>query len=131
MKIKYIKPVLAAAVSALALLISGCVSTPDGHSQVGIPWVYKDHLTSRYPRTVKQVSDATTIVLSRNGKLLLNNAVDNTFKAKINEQTVYVKVTKVDDKITELEIMARTALGADIELASEMDKQIALQLVNS
>jgi len=128
MKITNFKPVLAAALSALALFVSGCVSTPDGHSKAGIPFFYKDTLTRQYPRSVEQLVAATRAVLTRNGKLSVDNSVDNTFKAKINEHDVWVKITKVDDKTTQLVIMVRTALGADIDLAAEMDTQIALQL---
>jgi hypothetical protein len=67
-------------------------------------------------------------VLSRNGKLVMDNAIDNTFKAMINERSVWAKVTKVDEKTTQLEVMVRTAMGADIDLASEQVTQIALQL---
>ena len=58
----------------------------------------------------------------------MDNAVDNSFHAKVNERDVWVKITKVDDKVTELVIMVRHGLGADIDLAAELDKQIALQL---
>jgi hypothetical protein len=34
----------------------------------------------------------------------------------------------VDEKTTQLEVMVRTAMGADIDLASEQVTQIALQL---
>jgi len=128
MKNNNFKSVLAAAFSALALFATGCVGTPDGGTKPGIPWVYKDTRTVRYQRSVEQVAAAARIVLTRNGRLLVDNVVNNTFKAKINERTVYVKVTKVDDKTTELVVMARTAMGADIDLAAELDKQIALQL---
>jgi len=131
MKMKNLKSILALALSlsALNLFVSGCVSTPDNHSQIGIPW--KDSLTSRYPRSVEQVASATRVVLARNGKLLVDNSVDNTFKAKVNERTVYVRVTKVDEKSTEVKVMVRTALGTDINLAAELDKQIALQLTTT
>jgi len=128
MKTNNFKSILAAALSALVLLGTSCVSTPDNHSKFGIPWVYKDTLQSRYTRSVEQVAAATRFVLNRNGRLLVDNAVDHTFKAKVNERTVWVKITKVDEKTTELQIMVRTAMGADIALASELDKQIALQL---
>jgi hypothetical protein len=128
MKNNNFKSVLAAALSALALFATGCVGTPDGGTKAGIPFVYKDTRTVRYQRSVEQVTAASRIVLTRNGRLQVDNVVNNTFKARINERTVFVKVTKVDDKTTELVVMARTALGADIDLAAELDKQIALQL---
>lgn len=128
MKMNNFKSLLVAALSAVALLGTSCVSTPDNHSKFGVPWVYKDTLVRRYPRTVEQVSAATRVVLSRNGKLVMDNAIDNTFKAMINERSVWAKVTKVDEKTTQLEVMVRTAMGADIDLASEQVTQIALQL---
>ena len=128
MKMNHFKTLFAVAVCGLAMLGSSCVSTPDNHSKFGIPWVYKDKLYSRYPRTVEQVTAATRFVLNRNGKLQVDDSISNTLKAKVNERTVWVKVTKVDEKTTEVEVMVRTAMGADIALASELDKQIALQL---
>jgi hypothetical protein len=127
MKITNFKSVLAVALSALALFGSGCVSTPTGHSRAAVPFL-KSELTRRYPRSVEQLTAATRVVLTRNGKLSVDNAVDNSFHAKVNERDVWVKITKVDDKVTELVIMVRHGLGADIDLAAELDKQIALQL---
>ena len=126
MKITNLKPVLAVALFGVALFVSACVSTPTGDSKAGWP-IGKDTSTSRYPRSVEQVTAAARFVLSHNGKLLMDNSVDNTFKARINERDVRVKVTKVDAKTTELVIMARGSTG-DIILATDLDKQIALQL---
>ena len=130
MKIMKMKTFFAAACSALALLASGCVSTPDGHTTPGMPFV-KDTKVSRYPRPVEQIAAATLTVLSRNGKLLVDNTVNNTFEAKVNERKVWVRITKVDDKLTEVVVKARTRMGGDIDLAAEIDKQIALQLTVS
>jgi hypothetical protein len=127
MKIMKMNTLLAAACCALMTLGSGCVSNPDGHSTFGVPFV-NDTRTARYQRSVDQVAAATLVVLNRNGKLLVNNVVNNTFKAKVNERNVWVKITKVDEKTTELLVQARTGVGGDIDLASELDKQIALQL---
>jgi hypothetical protein len=127
MKITNFKPVLAVAFFALALFVSGCVSTPIGGSKIGWPFS-KDTRTSIYPRSVEQLVTASRVVLTRLGKLSVDNSVDNTFVAKINEHDVWVRVTKVDAKTTELVVMARSTLGADINLAAEIDKQIALQL---
>ena len=127
MKITNFKPVLAAALFGLALFASACVSTPTGDSKFGWP-IGKDSLTRRYPRSAGQLATATRYVLTRNGKLLVDNSVDNTFKAKVNERDVWVKITKVDDKTTQLVVKVRTSVGADIDLAAELDKQIALQL---
>ncbi len=106
---------------------SGCVSTADDHSQGGVPFLH-DTIHAKYERPPEAIAEATKVVLSRNGKLLLDNIVNNTFKARINERTVYVRITKVDSKITAVEVQARTSAAADIDLAAEIDKQIALQL---
>ena len=127
MKMKNFKSVFAVALSAAALLTAGCVSTPDGHTTGGMPFL-KDSLTRRYQRPVEQLVTATRYVLTHNGKLSVDNSVDNTFKAKVNERDVWVKITKVDDKTTQLVVKVRTSVGADIDLAAELDKQIALQL---
>jgi hypothetical protein len=127
MKIMKINTFLAVVSSSLVLLGSGCVATNTGHVTGGVPWV-KDSIDARYPRPVDQVAAATLVVLKSNGKLLLDNTVDNTFQAKINERDVFVRVTKVDDKVTRLQVQARTKMGGDIYLAAEIDKQIALQL---
>ena len=117
---------VALVLSGLTLVVPGCVSTEDGHTQAGVWW--KDKLVRRYPRSAEQLVAAARVVLTRNGKLLVDNSIDNTLKAKVNERTVYVKITKVDEKTTELAIQVRTRMGADIDLAAELDKQIALQL---
>lgn len=127
MNIMKINTLFAVVCASLVVLGSGCVATNDGHTTGGAPWV-KDTIDARYPRPVDQVADAVRVVLKRNGKLLVDNSVDNSFKAKVNERTVYVKVTKVDEKVTAVQVQARTGMGGDIYLASEIDKQIALQL---
>lgn len=127
MKITHFKPVLAVALFSLGLLVSGCVSTPTGHSKAGVPFL-KDTLTSRYQRSVEQVVAATRFVLSHKGKLSVDNSIDNSFQAKADECDVWVKITKVDAKTTEVIVKVRKGLGANIALASEIDKEIALQL---
>jgi hypothetical protein len=128
MKIMKTNIFLAADCGALLALGPGCVSTPDGHHTPGMP-LTRDTRTALYQRTTDQVAAATLVVLNRDGKLLVNNVVNNTFQAKVNERNVWVKVTKVDDKTTELTVQARGPMGGDIDLASQLDKEIAIQLV--
>lgn len=123
MKIKFLSVL---ALSSLAAVLSGCVQTPDGHTTGGFPT--RDTVVSRYERPVKQVADATSTVLSRDGKLLVDNIIDNTFQARINQANVWVKVYDIDGKITQTKVQARGSVGGDIELAAQIDKEIALQL---
>jgi hypothetical protein len=118
------------ALATMAVLFSGCVSTSDGGSVAGNPFV-KDTITSRYERPVQQLADATTVVLKRNGKLLVDNVINNTFQAKVNQHDVWVRVSDVDGKLTQVTVQARGPVGGDVELAAELSKQIALQLVTN
>ncbi len=125
MKIKFLSFL---ALSTCLVLLPGCISTQDGHSVAGMPFT-KDRFTSRYTRPVAQVSAAARTVLNRNGKLLVDNAVNNSFQAKINQHTVWVKVSDIDGRITEVVVQARGSMAGDSDLASEISKQIGMMLV--
>lgn len=79
-----------------------------------------------------QVSQATEAVLMRMGKLISHDVVNNYYEAKVNQRSVYVHLEPVDNGgITQVSVQARTGLASDIQMASEIDKQIALQLASS
>jgi hypothetical protein len=115
------------ALAATLVLASGCVPTETGHEAPGFP--VKDTITSKYEKSVPMVSTATAEVLKRNGQMLVQNIVDNTFQAKINQRNVWVKVADVDGKITQVFVQARGPMGGDVDLAAEISKQIALQIM--
>jgi hypothetical protein len=123
-----IKILFSLALSAMLVVGSGCVNHPDGHSSVGAP-ITKDTIRSKYEKPVTAVVNSTREVLQRNGKLLVDNVVDHTFQAKVNQKTVWVKVKDLDGKITEVDVQARGAIEGDIELAAELSKQIGMLLV--
>jgi hypothetical protein len=114
------------ALSTSLILASGCVGTENGRSTVGVPT--KDTITNHYEKPVPLLVEATRVVLKRNGKLLFDNIVDNTFQAKVNEHNVWVKVADLDGKITAVSVQARGPLGADLDLAAQISTEIALQL---
>jgi hypothetical protein len=116
------------ALSSVLLLSSGCVSTETGKPVTGVPFT-KDTITSRYEKPVPLLVNATREVLKRNGKLLLDNIVNNTFEAKINQRNVWVKVADLDGKITVVTVQSRGSFAGDVDLAAEISKQIALQLM--
>lgn len=126
MKIKAFS-ILVLAVTSVVLL-PGCVSTPDGHYVAGMPLTH-DRIVSRYARTVAQLTAATRTVLNRNGKILVDNAVNNAFEAKVNQRTVWVKVTAVDSRTTEVVVQARGSVAGDVDLAAEISKQIGMMLM--
>jgi Protein of unknown function (DUF3568) len=123
-----IKALFSLALASALVLASGCVNTETGHTVGGVPFT-KDTITSRYEKPVAQLASATRVVLTRNGKLLVDNVVDNSFRAKVNQRNVWVKVTDLDGKITVVSVQARGSMGGDVDLAAEISKQIALQLM--
>ncbi len=126
MNIKFLSVLVFA---VLAATFTGCVKTGDGHSRAtAVPWV-QDKISARYERTVPQILTAAKAVLNRNGKLIADNSINNSFTAKVNQRDVWVSVVDIDGKVTEVTVQVRTKMGgSDIELASAISTQIALQL---
>jgi hypothetical protein len=124
-----IKSLFSLALSGALVLFSGCVGTETGHSAAGMPT--KDKIVSRYEKPVAPLVAATRVVLQRNGQLLVDNVVNNTFQAKVNQRNVWVKVADLDGtgRITVVTVQARGSVGGDVDLAAELSKQIALQLM--
>lgn len=124
-----LKSVSLASLAAVACLVSGCVTSLDGRQQAGIPFV-KDKIEARYQRSPMEIWTAAKDVLNFNGKLYSEDVLKSTLEASVNERTVWVKVEPVDQTMTRVVVQARTkGGGSDVELASEIDKQIALRLV--
>ncbi len=112
----------------LASLVSGCVHTVDGRSQPGLSMA-KDTIESRYERPVDQIFAAAKDVLKLNGTLVSENTVNHSLEAKVDTRTVWVAVEEVEPKVSRVRVQARTKSGGDIDLASELDKQIYGKLI--
>jgi hypothetical protein len=117
------------------LIGAGCVSTVDERKTAGVPFI-KDRVQGRYERTVDQVSQAAKQVVTSNGVLVNESTIYNqtntvkTVEGKVNQRTVWVRIEAMDPKITEVTVQTRTpGGGSDIDLAHEIEKQIALKLV--
>jgi hypothetical protein len=117
--------------ACLSVVIAGCVSTVDGRMKAGMPLV-KDKKISRYERSVPQMMEAAKAVLERMGQIETYDIQGHTIYAKLNERNVWIKISEVESKdkpISQIVTQVRTrGGGGDIDLASEIDKQIALQL---
>ena len=112
----------------LLALTVGCYHTVDGRSRAGKPFS-KDRLESRYERSTDQVFAAAKEVLAFNGTLTGENTITKTLEAKVDNNRVWVKVEEVEPSIARVYVQARKSSGGgNIDLASEIDKQIALQL---
>ena len=113
----------------LATFASGCTTTVDGHTRAAVPFV-KDKIASRYQRPVAQIFAAAKEVLEKAGKLNSVDTLNNSLTAKVDTRTVWVKVKEVDPTVSEVIVQVRKRNGGtDLDLVSQIDKQIALQLV--
>jgi hypothetical protein len=114
---------------------AGCVSTVDERKTAGVPFI-KDRVGGRYERSVDQVTQAAKQVVTTNGVLINESTLYNqtnavkTVEGRVNQRTVWVRIEYVDPKVTEVTVQTRTSGGgSDIDLAHELEKQIALKLV--
>jgi hypothetical protein len=118
--------------TGLAALFTGCVQTVDGRSEAAVPFV-KDKLESRYERSVPQIIEAAKYVLNLNGKLVAENSVNNSLEGRINQTSVWIKVDQIDASkpVSQITVQTRTqGRVADLDLAHEIDKQVALYLAS-
>ena len=116
--------------SSLAAISVGCISTPQG-KQFGVPGV-RDTVVSRYERPLDQVINSAREVLSRTGSITGDDVVNNAVSAKIDNRSVWVTVSEVEPLVTEVKVRVRSSRGtADLAMAAEIDKQIAIGLVVS
>ena len=116
-------------VSCILLMGAGCVSTPQDNLIIGLPG--KDKIVSRYEKSYDQVKSATIAVLKRNGTLVGDDLVRRVLEARIDTAKVYVALDDSEPKITKVTVQVRRGAVADIDLASEIDKQIYGQLLVS
>jgi hypothetical protein len=117
-------------IAGLAGLGVGCVETVDGRNEAAVPFM-KDKLESRYERSVPQIVEAARYVLNQNGKLVADNTVNNSLEGRVNQTTVWIKVDQIDaaKPISQITVQTRTKdRVADLDLAHEIDKQVALYL---
>jgi len=125
---------------AAAVLVTGCVNTVTGGKTAGVPFI-KDTIEARYEKPAEPVFQAARAVIAENGMLInegtlygQTNALGNmvrTLKGKVNERMVYVRVEALDPKITGTAVQTRTSAGvSDIDLAAQIDKQIAIKLAH-
>ncbi|MBM3877926.1 MAG: DUF3568 family protein [Verrucomicrobia bacterium] len=129
MKLRHsLPPAALVAVLAAVLLHTGCIATVDGHTKAAVPF-RKDKLVSLYEFPLQRVLDAARQALKDNGVIHSENVVNHSFFAKCNERAVWVSVTDVKPTQVQVITQVRTRWGGtDIDLAAEIDKQIALNL---
>jgi len=89
----------------------------------------KDQVQGRYPRPVKELWAASADVLRFNGTLSSEDSIRGTLEANINTKSVWVKVESLDPNLSQVTVQVpHSQCGTDVELARELDKEIALRL---
>lgn len=122
-----------AAAIGIGILSTGCISTIDGGKHATPMPFQKDKLFSRYQMPTTEVFNAAKYVLGSErgglGVLQAENRINNSLVAKVDTRTVWIRVTEIEPTISEVVTQVRTESGlADLDLAAEVDKQIALRL---
>ena len=108
--------------------ITGCVPTVDGRRAVGMPFT-KDTIEARYERSPMEIWKVAKEVIAYNGQLYSEDVLKSTLEGTVNLRTVWVRVEPLDDRVTRVIVQSRSKGGAaDLEMAGEIDKQIALKL---
>lgn len=95
----------------------------------------QDYMVGRYDRSVDQVYQASVQVIQTDGTLITEyvphdstNSVRSLY-GKVNDRNVWIRVEQIDPQITQVTVQVRSKWGGkDLDLAHEMDKEIALQL---
>ena len=118
----------------LAIIATGCISTVSGTRTPAVP-LEKDRVEGRYQRTVDQVYQAAVQVVQNNGVIVTefipHDSVNTvrSLQGKVGQCDIWMRVESVDPKITSVIVQVRTKWGnRDIDLAHELEKEIALQL---
>jgi len=114
---------------------AGCVPTVTGRTSFGVPFV-KDSVEGHYERPLDQVYDAAKEVVKFNGTLVNESILHTetnmvkTVEGKVNQRSVWIRVEAMDPRVTGVAVQTRTkGGGTDVDLAHEIEKQIALKLV--
>jgi hypothetical protein len=128
------KKLIFAVLGGATLIVAGCVSTVSDTHTFASSW-NTDSVSGRYARTEDQVYAASVAVIQRNGVLLTEFIPhDNTnsvrsLEGRVNNSKVWVRVSSVDPKTSQVDVQARSSWGlTDVDLVHEIEKEIALQL---
>lgn len=109
-------------------IVTGCYKTQEGRYKAGMPMA-KDTLESRYERPADQIYQAAKATLAFNGTIIAENAGNRTASAQVNNRTVYIRVDEVEPRVGRILVQARKkGGGGDIDLAAEIQTQVALRL---
>ena len=118
----------------IAIVTAGCVKTVSDTHTATVSFG-KDSVEGRYPRSLDQVYQAAVTVVNNNGAVVTEFIPHDTtnsvrsLQGKVDQCNVWMRVEAVEPRITSVIVETRTKWGnKDIDLAHELEKEIALQL---
>jgi hypothetical protein len=128
------KKMMLAVLAGVILAGAGCVSTVNERSTAGVPFV-KDRVSGRYERPVEPIFQAAKAVITEMGTLINESTLYSepsavkTVEGKVEQRSIFIRIEAVDPKVSEVTVQARTrGGGTDLDLAHEIEKDIALRL---
>ena len=117
----------------VAIITSGCVGTVSGTKTPAL--VYnRDAVQGRYQRSVDLVYQAAVQVVQTDGVLVKEfiphdtTNVVRSLQAKVNQRNVWIRVAAESPQISQVTVQARSGTSGDVDLAHQLEKEIALKL---
>jgi len=115
------------------VIACGCVGTVSGTKTPAL--VYnRDQVQGRYQRSVDQVYQAAVQVIQSDGVMVTEYIPHDTtntvrsLRGKVNQHNVWIRVAAESPQITDVTVQARSGTSGDVDLAHELEKEIALKL---
>jgi hypothetical protein len=110
------------------IALPACYTTPEGRLKAGVPG--KDRIVSRYEAPFEMVYEAAKAVLIENGTLTNDDRVTQILRGRIDTNTIWIALDDAEPRLTTVTVQARgSGGGANVELASEVDKLIFGKLI--
>ena len=117
----------------VAIITAGCVGTVSGTKTAAL-LPNRDEVQGRYQRSVDQVYQAAVQVVQSDGVMVTEYIPHDTtntvrsLRGKVNQHNVWIRVAAESPQITQVTVQARTKVGGDVDLAHQLEKEIALKL---
>ncbi len=123
------------AFAGIAMVTAGCVGTVSGTKTAALV-PNRDEVQGRYQRSVDQVYQAAVQVVQSDGVMIteyIPHDTTNTVRSlqgKVNQRNVWIRVSAETPQITQVTVQARTKTSGDVDLAHQLEKEIALKLAS-
>ena len=125
-----------AVLAGAAVVATGCVNTVSDTSTFALSF-NRDSVAGRYNRSCDEVYQAAYKVIQTDGALVreyISHESTNSVRSvegRVNNHKVWIRVQEIDPKVSQVDAEARTSGGMpDIDLAHQLEKEIALELAS-